>query len=77
LDNTTIRFKTGIAGYTAPYGTPSARPFGYEAGDVAAVETAQAREWVGHGIAEPVIETAMSEPRVERAVRVFNRRRRR
>lgn len=74
LDKTTIRFKTGIAGYTAPYGTPGERLFGYEPGDVAEVETGQARKWLESGTAERV-ELAIREPLAERAVRVVGRRR--
>ena len=73
VDKTTIRFRTGIAGYTAPYGTPTARPFGYEPGDVAAIDAEQARKWVERGIAE--VETATREPHAERAIRVVGRRR--
>jgi len=40
---TTLRFKTPIAGYTAPFGTPGSRLFGHEPGDVAEVESKQAR----------------------------------
>ena len=74
MDKTTIRFKTGIAGYTAPFGTPGERLFGYEPGDVAEIEAEQARKWLGSGIAEQA-ETATREPRAERAMRVVGRRR--
>jgi hypothetical protein len=70
---TTLRFKTPIAGYTAPFGTPGSRLFGHEPGDVAEVESKQARIWVERGIAE--VETATAEPRTERAMRVVGRRR--
>ena len=70
---TTLRIKTAIAGYTAPFGTPGARLFGHEPGDVAEVESKQARIWVERGIAE--VETATAEPRAERAMRVVGRRR--
>lgn len=76
METTNIRFKTGIVGYTAPYGTPSARPFGYESGDEAAIETGQASRWLENGVAERV-ETATREPQAERAMRVLRRRRRR
>ena len=70
---TTLRFTTAIAGYTAPFGSPGARLFGHEPGDVAEVEAKQARIWVERGIAE--VETATAEPRAERAMRVVGRRR--
>lgn len=69
-----IRFTTGIAGFTAPYGTPGERSFYHEAGDVAEVDNEQALKWLKSGVAERV-EIATREPGAERAMRVVGRRR--
>lgn len=70
---TTVRFKTGIAGYTKPFGTEGERLFGYEPGDVASIDAETAKPWLARGIAE-LVEVATAEPKAERAVRVLGRR---
>ena len=73
MDTKSIRFKTHIAGLSAPY--PQGREFYHIEGDTAEVETGQADKWIASGVAVPV-ETAMRDPKPN-AMRVLVRKRRR